>query len=109
MDIPKEWHLPNQAASSIDIKVERVTEDSDEDSKVSNNLQWLSYARIIDNKLNYPNSALVASEVDAKQFSSIPKRGYEIKGVKILVPTNYTPYDPGHCNLSEYRTKKSCE
>jgi predicted phage tail protein len=71
-------------------------------------LYFNSYTKIIDNKLRYPNSAIIASQFDARQFTSIPNRAYEIKGVKIKVPSNYTPYDPGHCTLSGYRRKDRC-
>ena len=47
-------------------------------------------------------------QFNAEQFSSIPTRGYEVKGVKIKVPSNYTAYDPGHCSLGGYRRKDNC-
>ena len=37
-----------------------------------------------------------------------PYASVEVKGVKIKVPSNYTPYDPGHCSLSGYRRKDRC-
>ncbi len=105
IDIPSAWKT--SGFTQIAIKVERVTADATS-TKVSNELHFGAYTRIIDNKLRYPNSALVASQIDARQFTSIPRRAYEIKGVKIKVPSNYTPYDPGHCSLSGYRRKDRC-
>jgi len=99
--------IPWTDFTTIAIKVERTSEDATS-TKVSNEIYFSSYTKIIDNKLTYPNSALVATQIDARQFTSIPSRAYEIKGIKIKVPSNYTPYDPGHCSLSGYRRKDRC-
>ena len=48
---------------------------------------------IITDKLTYPYSAYAAIVVDAEDFQQIPKRGYEIRGMKVKVPTNYFPFD----------------
>lgn len=73
-----------------DIRVRRVTADSTT-SNVRNSTYWESYTEIIDSKLRYPNSALIALAVDSEQFNSIPRRGYEIKGLKVRIPSNYDP------------------
>jgi predicted phage tail protein len=106
LDIPQSWK--SAGFTSISIKVERTSDDADDTAKIQNELYFNSYTKIIDNKLRYPNSAIIASQFDARQFTSIPNRAYEIKGVKIKVPSNYTPYDPGHCTLSGYRRKDRC-
>ena len=48
---------------------------------------------IIEDKLNYPYTALAAIMVDSKDSTSIPTRSYEIRGIKCKVPTNYIPMD----------------
>ena len=73
----------------VNIKVTRLTVDSTS-ARLSNAFSWSSYTEIIDAKLNYPNSALVAMRVDAKQFSSIPQRSYLIRGIKVRIPSNAT-------------------
>lgn len=73
-----------------DIRLRRGTPDSTQ-SNLRNQTYWESYTEIIDSKLRYPNSALVAVAVDAEQFDSIPSRGYDIKGLLIQVPSNYNP------------------
>lgn len=73
-----------------DIRVRRITEDSTQ-ANLRNAFYWESYTEITDSKLRYPNSALVAISVDASQFNAIPKRGYDIKGLKVQVPSNYDP------------------
>ena len=73
----------------IDIRVRRVDEDS-ETATVVNAFTWQSYTEIVDAKLRYPNSALVALELDAQQFNSIPSRTYHVKGIKVRIPSNAT-------------------
>ena len=52
-----------------------------------------SIENIITDKLSYPYSAYAAVVVDAEDFGQIPKRGYEIRGLRVKVPTNYFPRD----------------
>ncbi len=106
LDIPARWQ-EGDGFNSITVKVERTTDDSTSD-KITDVMYWGSYTKIIYNKLRYPNSALVGMTFNAEQFSSIPTRGYEIKGIKVKVPSNYTPYDPGHCSIGGYRRKDTC-
>lgn len=73
-----------------DIRVRRLTADSTTEA-LQNKTFFDSYTEIIDQKLTYPNSALVALSVDAERFSSIPVRGYEIYGILIRIPSNYNP------------------
>lgn len=40
-------------------------------------------------KLNYPNSVLIGTRVNAKDISSIPKRTYHLKMKTVQVPSNY--------------------
>ena len=104
-DIPSAWKTAG--FTSINIRVSRVTDD-DTSAQTNNDLYWGTYTEIIDNKLTYPNSALMALEFDAKQFNSIPTRGYEIKGLKIKIPSNYTTYDHGSCSIAGIRRKDRC-
>ena len=105
LDIPTAWKTAG--FTQIGIKIERITADSDS-TKLANEIYFGSYTKIIDNKLRYPNSALMALQIDAKQFTSIPNRGYEVKGIKVKVPSNYTAYDQGHCSLAGYKRKDRC-
>lgn len=73
-----------------DIRVRRLTADSTSDA-LQNETWFDSYTEIIEQKLTYPNSALVAVSIDAERFSSIPVRGYEIYGILIRIPSNYDP------------------
>ena len=72
------------------IELERETADS-ETVKLQNETNWLSYIEVINEKMIYPNTALVGLTFDSEQFgSAIPSRSYDIKGLKIKVPNNYT-------------------
>ena len=104
-DIP--WNNPEDNFTVITIRVTRLSAD-ETTTKIINNLYFGSYTIVVDNKLTYPNSALVGMQFNAEQFDSIPTRGYEIKGVKIKVPSNYTAYDSGHCSIGGYRRKDNC-
>lgn len=73
-----------------DIKVERVTADST-NSLLSNSIVWQAYTEIIDEKLCYPNTALLGVRVDARQFSNIPDVTVRLRGRRVQVPNNYNP------------------
>lgn len=84
------YRVPLTGSAPWDIRVRRITPDS---TKVAlqNKTFWESYTEIIDAKLRYPNSALVGIKIDSAQFNSIPVRGYDVKLLKVKVPTNYNP------------------
>lgn len=73
-----------------DIRLRRLTADSV--SAGLRNATWFdSITEIIDAKLRYPNSALVATELYADMFRVVPTRGFDIQGLLVQVPTNYDP------------------
>jgi predicted phage tail protein len=78
-----------------DIKVRRVTADN-HSATLMNQSRWKSYTKITDKKLSFPNSAIIALQMNAEVFSSIPTRGYEACGLICRVPTSYTApvYNP---------------
>ena len=73
-----------------DIRVRRITADSTSAS-LQNKTFWESYTEIIDGKFRYPNSAIVGVRIDASQFDSIPRRSYDLKLLKVKIPSNYNP------------------
>lgn len=82
--------IPLTGDAPWDIRVRRVTADA-ATASTQNRTVWESYAEIEDIKLSYPNSALVGIRVKASQFSSIPGRAYDVKLLKIQIPSNYDP------------------
>jgi len=72
------------------IRIRRLTPNANS-ATIADTTMVKSITEIIDAKLRYPNSALVALEVDASQFQSIPTRGYFCDWRIIRVPANYDP------------------
>ena len=72
------------------IKVERNSADSTS-SKIQDKTFWDTYTLITNEKMIYPHTSLVGVTLDSKQFGEkVPSRAYDIKGLKIKVPDNYT-------------------
>lgn len=76
-------------AFPVQLRVVRVSPDST-DSKTQNAFSWASYTEVTDVKLRYPNSALVALRLNAKDFSRIPLRSYHVRGIRVRIPSNAT-------------------
>jgi predicted phage tail protein len=72
------------------IRMRRLVEDATS-SRLQNETWWDSYTEIIDAKLSYPNTALVALQFDAEAFQRIPVRGFHARGRIVKVPSNYDP------------------
>jgi predicted phage tail protein len=84
------YEVPLPSPGPWDIKVNRVTADNF-DSQRNNDLYWDSYTEIISARLRYPNTALVHMKLDAKTFSTVPTRGFRIRGKILSIPNNYNP------------------
>jgi len=81
--------LPN-ATTGWQVRVTRTTANANS-TTIADTTTIDSYTEIIDAKLRYPNSALVAVSGDASTFSNIPTRAYDLWGRIISVPSNYDP------------------
>ena len=81
----KEYRVNITGAFPVDIRVVRVTADSTSSSLVDA-FAWTSIGEIIDDKQRYLNSAYTNLRIDSEQFSSIPKRAFRIRGVKVRIP-----------------------
>lgn len=81
-----EFDLPGTGPWNI--RVSRVTADSDS-VYLQNSINWQAYVEIIDEKFAYPNTALVAVKIDARQFNSIPDVSMRVRGKRVQVPSNY--------------------
>ncbi|THA07309.1 host specificity protein J [Rodentibacter pneumotropicus] len=80
----------NLPAVPFTVRVERNTADS-KSQRLQNNTVWASYTEIIDTEFTYPNTALIGVKFDSEYFSNIPNRTYDVKGIKVKVPSNYNP------------------
>jgi predicted phage tail protein len=68
------------------IRVRRLSDDA-KDLKINNDLFFKAIVGILDDKLAYPNTALIGAKFSAEAFSSVPRVSVEIKGLKVRVPT----------------------
>ena len=83
----RDYVFPLTGAFPVDIEVSRVSND-DPNSKSESKTNWAGVTEIIDEKLRYPNSALVYLRFDSRNFSNIPVRKYLLRGVKTQLPSN---------------------
>ena len=81
----KDYSVKITGSFPVDIRVSRVTADST-DSTLIDSFQWSSLAEIIDDSNTYANSAYNAIRLDSQQFSSIPRRKFRIRGIKVRIP-----------------------
>jgi predicted phage tail protein len=86
----RSYYVPLIGAGPWDVRLRRITADSTQTS-LQNKIFLDSYTEVIESKLRYPNSALMALRVDASQFTSIPRRSYDLKLLRVRIPSNYSP------------------
>ncbi|WP_267208889.1 phage tail protein [Escherichia coli] len=77
---------PNE--KPFDIRVRRITEDSNSDL-LRNDTRWSSYSEIIDDNLSYPHTAVAGAVIDHDQYTDTPTRTYHLRGLIVDVPDNY--------------------
>ncbi|HGM6313410.1 TPA: host specificity protein J, partial [Pseudomonas putida] len=82
-------NLP-KATSGWMLRVRRITPNANSGT-VGDTMTIAGYTEIIDQKLRYPNTALLYIEFDAQQFQNIPAVTVKCKAKRWPVPTNYDP------------------
>ncbi|CAB4180532.1 Tip attachment protein J [uncultured Caudovirales phage] len=85
----REHEFQLTGASPWNVRVTRVSANDGGNFTGKTYLQ--SITEVVQTKLRYPNTACILFVIDAKQFQSIPTRGYDIRGLKVKVPSNYNP------------------
>ena len=50
-----------------------------------------SITEVYSDRFTYPNSALILSRFDARYFSQVPSRAYNLRLLKVKIPNNYDP------------------
>ena len=75
---------PNYTFASI--KIERVTDDQTPGGDIVDAFNVSALQLLIDDKQQYLNSAYTSLRIDSEQFSSIPKRAFRVRGVKVRIP-----------------------
>ena len=91
IDLPK-------AKTGWQIRVRRITPNSTSDL-ISDKMYVDAVQEIIDSKLRYPNTALLALQYDAKAFQNIAKLAVRLKGKIIRVPSNYNAQNRTYSGL----------
>ena len=86
----RSYYIPLSGTGPWDVRLRRITAESTQTS-LQNKTFLESYTEVIESKLRYPNSALMALRVDASQFTSIPRRSYDLKLLRVRIPSNYFP------------------
>lgn len=87
---------PNASQHNWKINFYRLSVDDDDPSYSNPSTRhtkfWVEQVvGVTDVKLRYPNCALVGIEIEADQFSRIPKRSYRVRLQIVQVPSNYFP------------------
>lgn len=78
------------ATSGWMLRVRRLTPNANSGT-VGDTMTIAGYTEIIDQKLRYPNTALLYIEFDAQQFQNIPAVTVDCKAKRWPVPSNYDP------------------
>ena len=86
----RSYLVPLAGAGPFDVRVSRVTADSGS-SLLQNQLWFDDFTAIVSARLEYRHTALAGIAIDAQQFSTIPQRAYDVKGLVVNVPANYDP------------------
>lgn len=95
----RQYRINLPTGTTRQFRLRRITADSTS-TQLNNKTYLKSYTEVVDAKLRYPNSALIGIKVDASQFRAVPRRGYDVKLLKIRIPTNATVRDNGSLSYS---------
>ncbi|HAB02353.1 MAG TPA: phage tail protein [Pseudomonas sp.] len=82
-------NLP-KANSGWAFRVRRITPNANSD-RIADIMLIAGYTEIIDQKIRYPNTALLYIEFDAQQFQNIPTVTVDCNAQRWPVPSNYDP------------------
>ena len=82
--------LPSNLNYPITVQVTRVTADATDPNRLRDEFFFQSFTEIIDEQRPYPDIAHLALRFDSEQFSSVPRRMYKVRGIKIKIPHNGT-------------------
>jgi predicted phage tail protein len=78
------------ATSGWQLRVRRLTPNQNT-NRIADTMLVAGLTEVIDEKLRYPNTALLYIEFDAEQFSNIPAVTVKCRARKWQVPSNYDP------------------
>jgi len=89
---------PYQPLEDYEIKIETITPINRQHGSTThyNSGRLQSIESVINDKLSYPLAAYGQMVFNAADFGNVPERGYHARGLKIMVPTNYSPAQEGY-------------
>jgi len=89
---------PYQPLEDYEIKLETITPINREHGETThyNSGRLASIESVINDKLSYPLAAYGQMMFNASDFGNVPERGYHARGLKVMVPTNYSPNHEGY-------------
>ena len=97
----RDYMITLTSSTNVQIRMVRVSADETSQKRASSTI-FQSFTEIIDEKLSYPNSALIALRFDSREFNSIPTRKYLIRGIKVKIPSNATVDTTTHLGRITY-------
>ena len=97
----RDYMITLTSSTNVQIRMVRVSADETSQKRASTTI-FQSFTEIIDEKLSYPNSALIALRFDSREFNSIPARKYLIRGIKVKIPSNATVDTTTHLGRITY-------
>ena len=94
--VRKKTFRPEESAFEVQKKdFEDISERTPLANTRADTLIWNSIIEIKNVKVNYANTACIASSIDAELFNTLPKRAYQVRGLKVKIPSNATPRSDG--------------
>lgn len=120
----KDIYLHNLVSPSTDgslnkknrvIKIYRYTREMDPvtgglvEARYQIESDLLSITEYVAGYFSYPNTAIIGTRVNSKDFPSPPKREYLIKGRLLKVPSNYFPDEPKGANKKTELTREQIQ
>lgn len=86
--------LSEDATSQRYVKITKLSFESNS-ALLSKIVSVNKVTEIINSNLTYPFSAIIATKLDSRSFSSIPSRSFDCKLKKVKIPSNYFPTNNG--------------
>ena len=80
----KEYRIELTAAHPVDVRLVKTSANSTD--RIQRDLIWQSFSELEDDASTYPNSAFTRLRLDSEFFSSVPRRKFRVRGVKVRIP-----------------------
>lgn len=104
-DFFSEFELPPNRTDAK--RFVRITKESYETLSVLINkeLRLEKISEVIECDFSYPNSSIVGTKIDSRNFASIPTRSFDARLKRVLIPSNYFPLKGDGSDKRLYNTQ----